>query len=129
MKNLSSKWQKIIVWFTGYLNVIAFFLAGGFTYLKTEDEDVKGSCKTVFVLLIGFTALEILRMIIYNILAVTSVGYDVLNAFNDIALILNVIKAIVFVTFCILDLCGIKIIPVKAPVSKSKDDGTKKSEE
>lgn len=113
MKNLSEKLQKLIVWLTGYLNVIAFFIAGGYVYLNTDSEDVKTSAKTVLYLVAGFTGLEILRSIIYNILSLVNVDYTTLNAFSDVALVLSIIKAIVFVTLFILDLCSIKIIPIK----------------
>ncbi len=113
MKNLSEKLQKLIVWLTGYLNVIAFFIAGGYVYLNTDSEDVKTSSKTVLYLVAGFTGLEILRSIIYNILSLVNVDYTTLNAFSDVALVLSIIKAIVFVTLFILDLCSIKIIPIK----------------
>lgn len=113
MQKLSEKWQKAIVWLTGYLNIIAFFLAGGYIYLKTDNEDVKSSAKNVLVLLIGFTGLDILRSVIYNILSVASAGYDVLNVISKIGTVFTIIKAIVFVVLFILDICGKKIMLVK----------------
>lgn len=117
MKSLSTKWQKLIVWLTGYLNTIAFVLAGGFIYLKTEDDDVKTSAKTVLFLLAIFTGLEILRGIVYNILSVANVTYDVLSVVSDIGTVISIIKMIVFVTLFILDLVGIKLLPVKTNAS------------
>ncbi len=113
MQKLSEKWQKAIVWLTGYLNIIAFFLAGGYIYLKTDNEDVKTSAKNVLVLLIGFTGLDILRSVIYNILSIASASYDVLNAISKIGTVFTIIKAIVFVVLFILDICGKKIMLVK----------------
>lgn len=113
MQKLSEKWQKAIIWLTGYLNIIAFFLAGGYIYLKTDNEDVKSSAKNVLVLLIGFTGLDILRSVIYNILSVASAGYDVLNVISKIGTVFTIIKAIVFVVLFILDICGKKIMLVK----------------
>ena len=112
MKNLSVKWQKIIVWLTGYLSVLAFFLAGGYVFTKTEDEDVKKSAKTVLLLTLGFTALEIIYLIISNLMGVGEAGYDKLNGFAKFILVVEVIKAVAFVTFGILDFFGIKVIPV-----------------
>lgn len=109
---LSAKWQKTIIWLTGYLNIIAFILAGGYIYQKTEDEDLKASAKTILIFLVGFTGLDILRMVVYNILSVASVGYETLNVISAIGGILSVIRGIVFVTFYILDMCGKKLIPV-----------------
>ena len=112
MKNLSVKWQKIIVWLTGYLSVVAFFLAGGYVFTKTEDEDVKKSAKTVLLLTLGFTALEIIYLIVSNLMGVGDAGYDKLNGFAKFILVVEVIKAVAFVTFGILDFFGIKVIPV-----------------
>lgn len=131
---ISSKWQKTVIWLTGYLNIIAFILSGGYIYQKTEDEDVKTSVKTVLIFLVGFTGLDILRMVIYNILSVASVGYETLNVISAIGGILSVIRGIVFVTFYILDMCGIKLIPVVAGAKCESeevhtDDTEAKSEE
>ena len=112
MKSLSVKWQKIIVWLTGYLNIIAFFLAGGFVFYKTEDEDVKKSAKTVLLFTLVFTAIDIIRLIIYNFASVSDANYDTLNEISKFGLIMSVIKAVVFVTFGILDFFKIKVIPV-----------------
>ena len=108
MKNLSSKWQKAIVWLTGWLNIIAFVLAGGYVYLKTDDEDVKGSAKTVLALWLGFTGIELVRSLIYNIANLAEVEYKTLNTISDIGLAITVVKAVVFLALFILDLCGIK---------------------
>jgi len=112
MKNLSVKWQKIIIWLKGYLNIIAFFLAGGFVFYKTEDEDVKKSAKTVLLFTLVFTAIDIIRLIIYNFASVSDANYDTLNEISKFGLIMSVIKAVVFVTFGILDFFKIKVIPV-----------------
>ncbi len=113
MKSLCSKWQKLIVWLTGYLNVVAFFLAGGYVFFKTEDEDVKDSAKTVLLLTLLFTAIDIIRLVIYNFASVGEAEYDTLNEISKFGLIMAVIKAITFVTFGVLDFFGIKLIPFK----------------
>ena len=121
MKNLSVKWQKAIVWFTGYINVIAFFLAGGYTYLNTECDDVKASAKNVFVLLLGFTGIDILRAIVYNIMSVADASYKALSVVSDIGTVVSVIRMIVFVTFFILDLHGFKFTSIKATAETPKE--------
>ena len=118
---LSTTWQKIIIWLTGYLNIIAFFLGGGYVYLKTESEDARASGKTVLALLLGFTGIEILRSSVYNILSVAGVVYDTLAVISDIASVIAVIKAVVFVTLFLLDLRGIKFTPAKTSDSDKKD--------
>ena len=113
MKNLSSKWQKAIVWFTGYVNVIAFILAGGYMYLNTQDKDVKGTAKTAMGVVIGFTVLDMLRSIVYNIASLADVEYKTLNAISDIGVALTIVKAIVFVTLFIVDVFVKKSTPVE----------------
>ncbi len=112
MKNVSPKIQKLIVWLTGYLNIVAFVLAGGYVYLKTEDDDVKQSSKTVLILLAIFTAVEIVRTFFYYIFSVASNG-SALQTLNTLASVVGIIKVIVFVVFFVLDMVGIKIIPIK----------------
>ncbi len=121
MKTLSSKWQKLIVWLTGYLNIVAFFLAGGYIFTKTEDEDVKKSAKTVFLITLLFTVIDIVRLIIYNCASVDE-NYDGLTEISKFNLIMGVIKAVVFVTFSILDFFGIKVIPVDFLDGKKKEE-------
>lgn len=113
MKTLSIFWQKTIVWLTGWLNTIAFFLAGGYVYLNTESEDVKKSAKSVLGLMLIFAGIEILRSVIYNILSVANVDYDTLSVITDISYVITIIKSIVFVTLYILDIKGIKFLPIK----------------
>lgn len=124
MKGLSVKWQKIIVWLTGYLNVIAFFLAGAYVFTKTEDEDVKKSAKTVLLLTLGFTALEIFYSIISNIMEIGDASFDKLSGFAKFFIFVKIIKAIAFVTFGVLDFFKIKVIPVEFLDDKTQTEET-----
>ena len=112
MKNLSSKWQKLIIWVTGYLSIIAFVIGGGYIYMKTEDADVKKSAKTVFLISIVFTALDIIFLIVRNITSAAG-DYQALNVISIITSMIAMIEAIVFVVFCALDMVGKKVIPVE----------------
>lgn len=128
MKNLSSKFQKLIVWLTGYLNIVAFVLAGGYIFFKTEDDDVKESSKTVLILLAIFTALEIVRVFFYYIFSIASNG-SAIQTLNNLASVVGIIKVVVFVVFFVLDLVGIKIIPIKrSSVDKKSADSEDVSE-
>lgn len=109
MKNLSAKWQKLIVWLTGYLNIIAFFLAGGYVYTKTQDEEVKNSAKTALILVAGFTAIEMLRGLIYYIMTLSNASYEALSAMSDLSYVLTIIKIVVFATLFALDFFGIQL--------------------
>ena len=115
MKNLSVKWQKLIIWLTAYLNVIAFVLAGGYIYLNADDEDVKDSAKNALAVVAAFAALDILRTVIYNILSLGGSNYDALNFLSKAGVVITIIKAIAFVTLFVLDLKNIKIIKSNNP--------------
>ncbi len=125
MKNLSSKWQKLIVWLTGYVNIIAFFLAGGYIFLKTDDEDVKTSAKTALVLTVFFTVVELVRSVIYSIMSLSEAPYTTLNNISKVATVFSIIKIVAFIALAILDLCGIKLIPVKNKASQNKTEEDK----
>lgn len=125
MKNLSTKWQKLIVWLTGYLNVIAFFIAGGYTYLNTEDEDVKDSAKNVLLLLAGFAGIELVRSLIYNTMSVFGADYSALSVVSTIGTAIAVIKTIAFAVLFALDMNGIKlrsVTPATKPAEKSDSE-------
>ena len=110
MKGLSSKWQKLIVWLTGYVNIIAFVLAGGYVYLNTEDDDVKDSAKSVLYIVAIFTALELVRSLVYNVLNVSGADYGTLNVLTTIAMIITALKMVVFAVLFVCDMCGKKLI-------------------
>jgi len=112
MKGLSCKWQKLIIWVTGYLSIIAFVIGGGYIYMKTEDADVKKSAKTVFLISIAFTALDIIFLIIRNITSAAG-DYQAINGVSITVGVIAMIEAIVFVVFCALDMVGKKVIPVE----------------
>ncbi len=122
MKTLSEKWQKLIVWLSGYLNIIAFFLAGGYLYLKTDSDDVKTSGKTVLFLTAIFTGLDLLRGLLYNILSVAEADYEILRTISTVGTVFVILKAVVFATLFILDLCGIKLLPIKNEQKNDKQD-------
>lgn len=119
MKGLSDKWQKLILWLTGYLNIIAFVIAGGYFYAKTESESVKKSAKTVFVFVLLFTLISIATSILSNFFAIGD-NYDVTRVITKITYVVNILKAILFVVFAVLDLCGINVLPIKS--EKQKDE-------
>ena len=118
--NLSKNFKKTVIWVTGYLNLIAFLLAGGYIFVKSEEEDVRSSAKSAFLLVVTFTAIDIVRMIVYNIMSVANAGYKALSVVSDIGTVVAVIEALAFVIFFILDLCGIKFIPVRYEEKKAE---------
>ncbi len=119
MNGLSSRWQKVVVWLTGYSNLIAFVLGGGFIFMRSEDDDVKESCKTVLFLVGAFTAVELLRGIIYNLMNVFGADYNALSVLSTVATVVAIIKTIAFATLFVLDFLGIKLRAVKSKEEKA----------
>lgn len=101
MKGLSDKWQKLIVWLTGYVNIIAFVIAGGYLFKNTESEDVKRSAKVALIVTAIFTAIEIALLIIRNCIYLASEPADWLSKTSWVIAIIN---AVVYVVLFIVDL-------------------------
>ena len=47
----TKKWKEVLIWFSGYINFIAFALVGGYTIVKSGDEDLKKAKQYVDILL------------------------------------------------------------------------------
>ena len=55
MKEVWSKsWKKILIWACGYVSIIAFAIAGGYAIVKSEDEELKKTAKTCFIVTLVF---------------------------------------------------------------------------
>lgn len=101
MKNLSVRWQKLIVWLTGYLNIIAFVIAGGYLFEKTEHEEVKSSAKTAFIVTAAFTAADMVRLLIqccYNLASASA------SWLSTLSWVIALFKIIVFAVLFIVDI-------------------------
>lgn len=116
MKGLSARWQKLIVWLTGYLGIIPFVVAGGYIHQKTEDEDVKISAKTALVVTAVFTAIDVLLLIVRNALYL---GDAATAAIVKTGYVIAILKAVCFVTLFILDMAGVSFTSVKKEEKKS----------
>lgn len=131
MKGLSVQFQKLIVWLTGYLSIIAFVVAGGYLYQKTEDEEVKSSAKVVLLLTAGFTAIEILLSFLRYCLYIVSAQTGWVNT---IGYVVEIIKIIAFVALFIIDIkigfggfskTGFAALPKGGKASAGKGEVTK----
>ena len=122
MKKLSVNFQKLLVWLTGYLNLIAFIICGGYLFLNTKEKSVKRSAKTVLYLLAGFTGLDILRSLVYNLCSLFDARITVLSTISEIGTALVVIKALVFLTLFILDMCGVQLSFIKVNDKEKEKD-------
>ncbi len=101
MKNLSVKWQKLIVWLTGYLNIIAFVIAGGYLYINTEQGEVKNSAKVALFATAVFTAVDIALIFVRNCVYLAKAVTDWIVTTGWV---LTIVKIVVFVILFIVDM-------------------------
>lgn len=101
MKGLSVKWQKLIIWLTGFLNIIAFVIAGGYLYKNTEHEEIKNSAKAALIATAVFTAVDIIRAIIQYCIYLAEASATWLN---KTGWVIAIIKTVAFVVLFIVDL-------------------------
>ncbi len=102
----SQKWKKALIWFSGYIDFVAFALVGGYAIVKTEDEDLKKTAKQVFVVTLIFAVLSAL-LGIYNYcgnLFFDNYGYssDAYEFYQVATNLVNLARIIVYAVFLVL---------------------------
>lgn len=118
MKHLSIKWQKTILWVTGYLNIIAFVIAGGYIHQKTEEETLRSSAKEVFLFTAIFTGISAFMSALQDLFALAETSQASLN---KIIWFVNLLHIVVFAVFFLLDLFGIQIFKHEDPEPKKPE--------
>ncbi len=104
--NWSNKWKKCLIWFSAYMSFIAFALVGGYTIVKTEDEELKKATKVAFIVSLIFACISGFLTIFSNAAGFSdnyygSAAYDFYNIFSKIV---NIAKVVVFAVFIIIEL-------------------------
>ncbi len=95
-----------MIWFSGYISFIAFAIVGGYTIVKTENEDLKKTTKLAFIVSLIFACLSAFLTIFYNCAGMSdsfygSGAYEFYDIFSKIV---NIAKVIVFAVFIIITL-------------------------
>ena len=121
MKHLSKLWQKGIIWLTSYVNLIAFFVAGGYLFLNTGDDDIRVSFKNALLCSAGFTLLTLFFDVLYYLLSIFGAGYDTLNFINKIDYVIFILKIAAYVTLFVMDVKGKRLIIKKEDVKEAFD--------
>ena len=101
MKNLSVRWQKLIVWLTGYLSIIAFVVAGGYIHQKTEHDEVRSSAKIALFVTAIFTGLDMIR---YLLQYCVNLADAATMWIFDMSYVFAIVKIIVFIVLFIVDI-------------------------
>ena len=69
-----NRWKKALIWLSGYLSFIAYAIVGGYVIVKSEDEELRKTAKTAFIVTLIFTVLEALYSILSSINSLS--GYN-----------------------------------------------------
>ncbi len=117
----SNKWKKVLIWFSGYFSFIAFAIVGGYTIIKSENEEHKKTSKLAFIITLIFACLSAFLTIFYNCAGMSdsfygSGAYDFYDIFGKI---INIAKVIVFAVFIIIEL--VKKEKVEDDTNKDND--------
>ena len=103
----SKKWKKVLIWLSGYLSFVAYAIVGGYTIVKSEDEDLKKTAKIALVVTLIFTALTAF-FAIFGYCGSFSSSYYGSGAQKFCSIcqtIISIAKIIVFAVFIIMALC------------------------
>lgn len=102
----TKKWKEVLIWFSGYINFIAFALVGGYTIVKSDDEDLKKTTKTAFIVTLIFTAVSALLLIFHYFGSMFN-GYYGSGAYDFYSIASNITaiaKIVVYAVFIIMAL-------------------------
>ena len=100
MEKLSVKLQKLILWVSSYVNILAILLSGGYVLYCSQNEEVKKTAvqaflvKAVFIGIFAFLAL--LNYFLAQICLINFVrAYSILTALASIAEIVTYVVMVI----------------------------------
>ena len=103
----SQKLSKLFIYLSGYVSFIAFALVGGYTLVKSDDEDLKKTTKIVFIISLIYYALFAVMAIFGHFGSMSSSYYgsgfytfvSIMNKLIEIAKIVVYAVLMLFVIF------------------------------
>jgi len=100
MKGIKDNVAKVILWLSGYLNIIVFALTGGYVWLKTDNDELKGEAKKVFIVTLIFTLVDIALRLYYIIMNMANMlTGDAYKFYSLLGNISSLAKIAVFLIF------------------------------
>lgn len=99
--NWNNKLSKLFIYLSGYVSFIAFAIVGGFTLVKTDDEELKTTTKRVFIITLIYYAL-VAVMAIFNYFGAMSNNYYGSGFYNFVRIMNNLIEIVKIVVFATL---------------------------
>ena len=98
--------KKALIWLSGYLTFVAYAIVGGYTIVKSEDEDLKKEAKKAFVVTLIFTAISAFFVIFDQFGGMSSNWYGSgAQKFSNIcSRIVSIAKIVVYAIFLLIAL-------------------------
>ncbi len=107
MKNTwTEKWKKCLIWFSSYIGFTAFAIIGGYTIVKSENEELKKTTKTAFITCLIFACIGAFLSIFSNFAGMSDNYYNsaAYSFYNISSKLVNVAEIIVYAVFIIMEL-------------------------
>lgn len=102
MKGLKTCYAKLILWLSGFVNVIVFTLTGGYVWLKSENEELKKETKKVFIVVLIFICIDVILSLIYNIYNLSNGSSDFYKFYRTVSTLVSIAKIITYMTFALI---------------------------
>ena len=98
--------KKALIWLSGYLTFVAYAIVGGYTIVKSEDEDLKKEAKKAFIVTLILTAISAFFVIFDQFGGMSSNWYGSgAQKFSNIcSRIVSIAKIVVYAIFLLIAL-------------------------
>ncbi len=116
----SNRWKRLLIWVSGYLSIIAYVIVGGYFFTKTDDEDLKKTAKSAFIVTIIFTAISAFLGIYSACLSLADSSYSTTayDAYSWMTNLTLIAKTVTFVVCALVSFFRDKINDNKNTKSK-----------
>lgn len=131
-KTWNNRWKKALIWLCGYINFIAYAVVGGYVIAKSEDEELRKTAKTAFIVTLIFTAIGALQTLLSSINSLSGYNANFAEGLSWFSFIVTIAKIAVYAAFIIASLFGASAENAEKPASaddaKQESDAVKKDE-
>lgn len=107
MKNIwTNRWKKALIWLCGYVSLIAYAVVGGYVIAKSEDEDLRRTAKTAFIVTLIFTAIDAFVSILSSIYGLSGYSRGFSDFLSWFRFVIQIAEIAVYAVFILLSLFG-----------------------
>lgn len=133
MKNIwTNRWKKALIWLCGYVSLIAYAIVGGYVIVKSEDEDLRRTAKTAFIVTLIFTAIDAFVSILSSIYGLSGYNQGFSEFLSWFRFVILIAEIAVYAVFILISLFGGEKEQTEASKAEKttaeKADGSAKSE-